>query len=66
MLLSVQLKHNTLQLALLVGKRYGFEKLMLGLFDMELDTIVIICEMTENPMGYGTEGRYKTPVCEYR
>ena len=43
-LLSVQLKHSTLQLAPLVGKRYGFEKLMSGLFDMELDTTVILCD----------------------
>ena len=35
-------------------------------------TTVILCDnqscikMTKNPMGYGTEGRYKTLVCEYR
>ena len=72
MFLSVQLKQSTLQLALLVGKPYDFEKLMAGLFHMELDTTVILCnnqsciKMTENLVGYDTKGRYKTPVCKYR
>ena len=70
--LSVHLKQSTLQLAPLFGKPYGFKKLMSGLFDMKLDTTVILCDnqtcikMTKNPMGYGTKGRYKTPLCEYR
>ena len=50
-------------------------KLMSELFDMELGTTVILCDnqscikMAENLVfhnGYGTEGRYKTPVGEYR
>ena len=45
---------------------------MSRLFDMDLDTIVILYDnqscikITKNPMGYGTEGKYKNPVCEYR
>ena len=45
-------------------------KLMPSPFDMELDTIVILCDnqscinMTNNPVEYGTEGRHKTLVCE--
>ena len=70
--LSVQLKQSTLQLAPLFGKPYGFGKMMSGIFDMEVDTTVILCDiqscikMTNNPVGYGTEGIYKTPVCEYQ
>ena len=62
-------------------------KLMSGLFDLELNTTVILCDnqscikMTENLVfhdmskhrntvflhtGYGIEGSYKAPVCEYR
>ena len=71
-LLSVQLKQSTFQLASLFGKPYGFRKMMSGLFDMELDTTLILCEnqscikMTKNHVEYGTEGRHQTLVCEYR
>ena len=43
-LLSVQLKQSTWQLAPLFGKPYGFGKLMSGLFEMELDTTVFLCD----------------------
>ena len=55
-MLSARLKLSTLQLAPLFGKPYGFEKLISGLFDMDLDTTVILCDnkscikMTENPL----------------
>ena len=48
------------------------QKLMSGLFDMDLDTTMILCDnqscikMTKNPVGYGIEERYKTPICESR
>ena len=47
-------------------------KLMSRLFDMELDTTMILFDnqscikMTENPVGYGTKGKYKTPICKYQ
>ena len=57
-LLSVQLKQSTWQLAPLFGKPYGLKKIMSGLFDMELDTTVFFCDnqscikMTKNSVEY--------------
>ena len=71
-LISVQLKQSSWKLALLFGKPYGIEKIMSGLFDMELDTTMFLCynqrfiKMIKNVVEYGTEGRHKTLVCEYR
>ena len=54
--LSAQLKQSTKQLAPLVVNQYGFEKMMLGLFDMDLGTTMILCDnhscikMTKNPV----------------
>ena len=43
-LISVDVKQSTLQLAPLFGNPYGFRKMMSGLFDMELDTTVFLCD----------------------